>query len=149
MKFCRVLVSFLLSMLLLVCFAGAAAADSTPPAEPTGTVTGSGACFKVTPDHQTVAVGQEARLNFYGYNQCPIQSNANVKINIAWGDGSTSVIPVCTGEVCPDMLPNASHVYKTADTYQPRACIDIPGVAWVAPPCLTAQVDVTNSVSNS
>ena len=144
MKFRRVLVPFLLSMLLLVCFAGAVAADSTPSAEPTGTAT-STACFNVTPEHQTVAVGQEARLNFYGYNQCPIQPNSDVKINIAWGDGSTSAVSICTGEVCPDMLPNASHVYKTADTYHPQACIDIPGTTWFAPPCLTAQIDVTNS----
>jgi hypothetical protein len=139
MKFCRVFVSFLLSLLLLVCLAGAAAADVTP----TTTATSSGACFKLQPEHQTVAIGQEAQLGFYGYKQCPIQPNTDVTINIAWGDGSTSVVPICTGEICPAVIPGASHAYKTADTFYPRACIDIPGVAWFAPPCLTAQVDVT------
>jgi hypothetical protein len=143
MKFRRVFVSFLLSLLLLVCFAGVAAADVTPPAEPPGTATSSEACFKLQPEHQTVAIGQEAQLGFYGYKQCPIQPNTDVTINIAWGDGSTSVVPICTGEICPAVIPSASHAYKTAATYYPRACIDIPGVAWFAPPCLTAQIDVT------
>jgi hypothetical protein len=142
MKFRRVFVSFLLSLLLLICFVGVAAADSTPTAEPTGTATSS-ACFAISPEHQKVTVGQNATLNFYGYHKCPIQPDTDVKINIAWGDGSTSTISLCTGEVCPEVLPQASHAYTTTDTYYPRACIDIPSTTWFAPPCLTAQVDVT------
>jgi hypothetical protein len=141
MKFRRVFVSFLLSLLLLVGFANIAAA-STPTAEPTGTAT-STACFKVSSEYQKVTVGQNANLNFYGYEQCPIQPDTDVKINVAWGDGSTSTASICTGEICPAVLPHTAHAYKTADTYYPRACIDIPSVVWVAPPCLTTQVDVT------
>jgi hypothetical protein len=137
----RLFISSVLSLVLIGCFASAALA--APASDATVSPGSNSACFQLFPKYQKVAVGEEATLGFYGYSQCPITPNTTVTINVTWGDGAVSVVPICTAKICPAVIPGASHAYKASGTYYPRSCINIPGIYWLVPPCITAQVDVS------
>ncbi len=96
-------------------------------------------CLSAAPARQIVLVAHPAKVAVT-VNCYPVSPSQFVYLQAAWGDGSTTLYPVCV-EVCrvPPFVITTSHTYTAVGDYHPLFCL-VPTPISVVAACTSAEI---------
>ena len=130
----------LLALAFTLAFAGIAEAA---PANPSQAALPSTSCISAAPATQFVVVNTPASVKVT-VSCYPISSSQLPAVLATWGDGSTTLYPLCL-PVCqmPPVVIHAVHTYTKIAVFRPTFCLTPPGPT---PQCASVQITVLPQV---